>query len=131
MDLNSADGIYNVVNFDITVANGSIMKLTAVVNCGVSNMGYWGAIFIRNSSKKVITICSYSGGCTEVTEVSSNLSSFVKFDDDGATFLHLSSLMTMCLICLRITRIPTFHNSVITCPRELVRHSLRRLLEWQ
>ena len=82
-------GFYKVVDFDITVADGSIMKLNAIVNDGNAdcNTGYWGGIFMRDSSKKVATIYSDGDMCTKIVQVSSNLaSSFVPFAETDLDF---------------------------------------------
>lgn len=76
-------GNYRVVDFDVTDGNGSVMKLNAVINIGDgdSNTGFWGAVFKRYTSKKVVTIYSFSDA-TKVREVSSNISSFVPFNSE-------------------------------------------------
>ena len=82
-------GFYKVVDFDITVADGSVMKLNAIVNDGDAdcNTGYWGGIFMRDSSKKVATIYSYGDMCTKIVQVSRNLaSSFVPFAETDLDF---------------------------------------------
>jgi len=81
---------YRVANFDITVADGSIMKLTAVVNEGSAgaNTGYYGGIFLRDSTKKVATIRGFGGDCqTFVEEVSHNLGGYVPFAESDLDFL--------------------------------------------
>lgn len=76
-------GNYRIVDFDVTDGNGSVMELNAVVNIGDAdcNTGFWGAVFERSSSKKVVTIHSFSDA-TKVREVSSNISSFVPFNSE-------------------------------------------------
>ena len=75
---------YRVVDFDVTDGNGSVMKLNAVVNIGDGdcNTGFWGAVFERDTSKKVVIIHSFSDTATKVREVSSNISSFVPFNSE-------------------------------------------------
>jgi hypothetical protein len=72
---------YTVADFDITGADGSIMKLNAVINIGDAdaNTGLWGGVFIRDMGKKVATIRSVGGWETKVEEVSSNVASFSPF----------------------------------------------------
>jgi len=81
---------YRVVDFDITVADGSVMKLNAVVNEGSAdaNTGYWGGVFIRDSTKRVATIDGF-GGDTEtcIHEVANNLGAYVPFPESDLDFL--------------------------------------------
>lgn len=79
---------YRVVDFDVTVADGSVMKLNAVVNEGDANTGYWGGIFLRDSTKKVATIRGFEGDCeTIVEEVPNNLGGYVPFAESDLDFL--------------------------------------------
>ncbi len=80
---------YRVVDFDITVADGSVMKLNAVVNVGSadSNTGYWGGVFVRDSTKIVATINSYGDTETVIKEVASNLGAYVPFPESDLDFL--------------------------------------------
>ncbi len=80
---------YRVVDFDITGADGSIMKLNAVVNVGSAdaNTGYWGGVFVRDSTKMVATINSDGDSETVIKEVTSNLGAYVSFPESDLDFL--------------------------------------------
>ena len=84
-------GFYRVVDFDLTVADGSIMKLNAVINVGDpanrNSIGLWGGIFLRDLGKKVATVSPYDDACwIEIVQVSSNLDSFAPFGESDLVY---------------------------------------------